>query len=127
VVDDVLFFDVPNKKAAYLRLELPAANVDALGTLNFQIPRSMLGIRRMATRPMPAKPRAVAVAAPKRTLEDDVNHPQPIDLETYQKNTPAPVPLAASKAGTEGGHGTASADTDRDQKDKPDSGGSQQK
>jgi hypothetical protein len=37
------------------------------------------------------------------------------------------VPRAASKAGTEGGHGTASADTDRDQKDKPDSGGSQQK
>jgi hypothetical protein len=127
VVDDVLFFDVPNKKAAYLRLELPAANVDALGTLNFQIPRSMLGISRTATRPMPAKPSAMAVAAPKRTLEDDVNHPQPIDLETYQKNTPAPVPLEASKAGTEQGRGAAAADTDRDQKNKPDSGGSQQK
>jgi len=39
---DVLVFETPIEKAQYLRLELPAGNVDGEGVLRFQIPMTMI-------------------------------------------------------------------------------------
>jgi len=38
----VLVFETPIEKAQYLRLELPAGNVDGEGVLRFQIPMTMI-------------------------------------------------------------------------------------
>jgi hypothetical protein len=80
--EDLLFFEVPDKKQVrFLRLELPAANFGGQGTVNFEIPRAMLGRTRQAMIAEAAKRAASGGAKSDVDLDDEIAHPKGINLD----------------------------------------------
>jgi hypothetical protein len=104
--DDLLFFEVPDKRhVTYLHLEMPAVNINGQGVVPFEIPRAMMGRLRQAMMADAAKhPASAAPAAKtKADLDDEINHPKGIDLDTAP-GVPAAMtpdkPTEAAKSGS---------------------------
>jgi hypothetical protein len=127
--EDLLFFEVPDKKQVrYLRLELPAANFGGQGMVSFEIPRAMLGRIRQVMIAEAAKQTAPGSATtgsikPKVDLDDEINHPKRINLEAAPGG---PVPMVFPDKPAGAGKGGSAFEVEVG-KDKLDAGGREKK
>jgi hypothetical protein len=82
---------------------MPAANIDGQGTVNFEIPRAMLGrIRQVMMAEAAKQPTSGLPKKTKVDLDDEINHPMGINLDATPGAPGTVTPAKPTEAGKSG-------------------------